>query len=77
MSLYKLLGKKTEEDYHYLFISMPLNYEDGTNVDDEGMIGKVLNDARKNQKETTEKISENKKVMNAKFDENQSKIDAI
>ena len=37
---------------------MPLNYEDDTNNEDEGMIGKVLNDARKNQKETSEKIEE-------------------
>ena len=53
-----LSGNK-KEDKHFLFISMPLNYEDDTNNEDEGMIEKVLNDARKNQKEILKKIEEN------------------
>ena len=56
---------------------MPLNYEDDANVEDEGMIGKLLNDSRKNQKDTNisfeeikKRIDENKKEIN----ENQKEI---
>ena len=47
----KLFGKKREQTYHYLFISVPLSYEDDTNNEEEGMIGKILNSARTNHKE--------------------------
>ena len=52
MLFLELFKGKKKQEYNYLFISMPLNYEDDANVEDEGMIGKILNDARKNQKET-------------------------
>ena len=48
MLLMSMIGKKVEEKEHFLFISMPLNYEDDMDNVDEGMIGKILNDARKN-----------------------------
>ena len=48
MMLFK--GKK-EQTYHYLFISMPLSFEDETNNEDEGMIGKIVNVTRNNHKE--------------------------
>ena len=38
---------------------MPLNYEEEINVEDEGMLGKILSDARKIQGEITEKINSN------------------
>ena len=48
MLLMKLIRREKEESEHFIFISMPLNYEDETINEDEGMIGKILNDARKN-----------------------------
>ena len=39
---------ETAQEDQFLFISMPLNYEDDQNVEDEGMIGKIIYDARKN-----------------------------
>ena len=55
----KLYSEEKEQEYHYLFASMPLNYEEDVDNEDEGMIGKILNDSRKNQKEITEKFEEN------------------
>ena len=49
---------------------MPLNYEDDPNIEDEGMLGKVLNDGRKNQKELNEKIDAIEKKVEKKIDEN-------
>ena len=91
MLFLELFKGKKKQEYNYLFISMPLNYEDDANVEDEGMIGKVLNDARKNQKETITKMDDNEKKMkkeinekidtiekkiNEKIDENQKKVEA-
>ena len=56
MFLFKAFSREKEQSYHYLFVSMPLNFEDDSNIEDEGMIGKVLNDARKNQKDTNERL---------------------
>ena len=44
----KIYTGEKKQEYHYLFVSMPLNFEDDTNNEDEGMIGKILNDSRKN-----------------------------
>ena len=44
----KLFKIETEQKDQFLFISMPLNYEDDQNIEDEGMIGKIIYDARKN-----------------------------
>ena len=54
----RLYSGEKKQEYHYLFVSMPLSYEDETNNEDEGMIGKILNDSRKNQKDITEKFIE-------------------
>ena len=35
---------------------MPLNYEEDANIEDEGMIGKIINDARKNHNEANERF---------------------
>ena len=51
MTLFK--GER-KQSYHYLFISMPLSFEDETNIEDEGMIGKILNVVRNNHKENQE-----------------------
>ena len=59
----KLLKKKAEQEDQFLFISMPLNYEDDANVEDEGMIGKLLNDSKKNQNDTISRFEESKKRM--------------
>ena len=64
----KLFKKEVELEYYYLFISKPLNYEDDVNVEDEGMIGKVLYDSRKNQKETNARFEESKNEIAEKFD---------
>ena len=55
----KLYSEEKEQEYHYLYASMPLNYEEDVDNEDEGMIGKILNDSRKNQKEITEKFEKN------------------
>ena len=44
----EILKIETAQEDQFLFISMPLNYEDEQNVEDEGMIGKIIYDARKN-----------------------------
>ena len=45
-----------EQTYHYLFISMPLSYGEDSNVEQEGMVGKLLNVARKHHKEVSDEI---------------------
>ena len=57
------LKEKKEQTYHYLFISMPLSFEDDTNNEDEGMIGKIVNVARTNHKENQNAIHENHKEI--------------
>ena len=76
-----LFGREKEQTYHYLFISMPLSYEDDANNEEEGMIGKILNSARTNHKETeirfentSKKIEETQEKMDAKIEETQEKI---
>ena len=44
----KFYSEEKEQEDHYLFASMPLNYEEDVDNEDEGMIGKILNDSRKN-----------------------------
>ena len=57
----KLLGKEKEQTYHHLFMSIPLSYEDDTNNEDEGMVGKILNVARAHHKENQATIQKNHK----------------
>ena len=47
---------------------MPLNFEEDANIEDEGMIGKIINDARKNHNETNERFEKIQTEMNEKFD---------
>ena len=73
----KLFKRKKEQTYHYLFISMPMSFEDDTNNEDEGMIGKIVNVARNNHKENQNAIQKNEKAIqdaNAKIDAIQEKI---
>lgn len=51
MFVMRLCKKERELTYHYLFVSMPLSFEDDTNNDDEGMIGKILKVVRAVNKE--------------------------
>ena len=51
MFLMKLFKKERKLSYHYLFVSMPLSFEDDTNNEDEGMIGKILKVVRAVNKE--------------------------
>ena len=67
----RLLRREKEEEYHYLFVSMPLSFEDDTNNEDEGMIGKILNVVRNNHKENQEKALD----ANSKIDALQEKVD--
>ena len=57
----RLLKREPEQEDQFLFISMPLNYEEDPNLEDEGMIGKLLNDSKKNQIDTNTRFEENKK----------------
>ena len=73
----RLYSEEKEQEYHYLFASMPLNYEEDVDNEDEGMIGKILNDSRKNQKEITEKFEKTQEgIKNAEagIKEAQTKI---
>ena len=56
----RLFRKERELTYHYLFVSMPLSFEDDTNNDDEGMIGKILKIVRAVNKENQTGIQENR-----------------
>ena len=49
---------------------MPLSYEDETNIEDEGMIGKIVNVARNNHKENQKAIED----AHAKIDALQEKV---
>ena len=62
----RLLKKEKDQTYHFLFVSMPLNYGDDTTHEDEGMIGKILSANRATHKELT-----------ARIDENQAKVEKI
>ena len=56
---------------------MPLSYEDETNNEDEGMIGKIVNVARTNHKENQEASQANQKAIqdaHAKIDLIQEKV---
>ena len=64
------LKEKKEQTYHYLFISMPLSFEDDTNNEDEGMIGKIVNVAKNNHKENQKAIEENHKENQKAIQEN-------
>ena len=44
----KLFKRDQEQSYHYLFVSMPVSFQDDTINEDEGMIGKILHAARVN-----------------------------
>ena len=72
----KPFSVQKEQTYHYLFVSMPLVYEEDANTEQEGMIGKLLNTARKHHQEViddnSKRFEENKAAMN----EAHSKIDA-
>ena len=70
-----LFGKKKEQAYHYLFVSMPLGLEEDTNNEDEGMIGKILSVARANHKEVNTKIEEAQAKNVAKQEKIDAKID--
>ena len=71
----KLFGKQEEEGYHYLFVSMPLSYEDDTKNEDEGMIGKILNVVRTNHKDADSKIDAMQEKLEKKIDEKIDKVD--
>ena len=51
-------GEK-KQTYHYLFVSMPLGYEDDANNEDEGMIGKILHATRSDFKEVSKNAEAN------------------
>ena len=55
----RLFKSERDQTYHFLFVSMPLNYGDDTTYEDEGMIGKILSANRATHKELTARIDEN------------------
>ena len=55
----RLLKKEEEQKYLYLFVSMPVNFEEDADIEDEGMIGKIINDARKNHSESKDAVEKN------------------
>ena len=63
----KFFKKEKKQTYHYLFVSMPLSYEDDANNEDEGMIGKILHATRSDFKEVSKKFEN--------VDSNQLKVD--
>lgn len=52
----KVFRRDTELPDEYIFASIPYNFGDEGDNDDEGMIGKILYSARMNHKENQEKI---------------------
>ena len=52
----KSFYKKNEQTYSYLFVSMPLSYGEEANIEQEGMVGKLLNVARRHHKEVSDDI---------------------
>ena len=50
---------------------MPLSYEDETNIEDEGMIGKIVNVARMHHKDA----QENQEKMKKQIEAMQEKVD--
>ena len=56
---------------------MPLNYEEDTNNEDEGMIGKLVNVARTNHRDSQAKIDENQGKVEAVHEELKKQIDQM
>ena len=63
---------------------MPVDFEEDADIEDEGMIGKIINDARKKHNDINEKIDKNqaesKDVLvknQVAIKETQTKIEAI
>ena len=69
----KVLNMEREQSFHYLFVSMPINYEEVTINEEEGMIGKILNASRTSSKEFNIRFDENAEENKATL----SKIDEI
>ena len=64
----RIFKREQNQEYHYLFVSMPLNFEEDANIEDEGMIGKIINDARKNHNEANDRFEK----INERFDKVQT-----
>ena len=54
--LRQVVRREPELTFEYIFASIPYNFGDEGDNDDEGMIGKILYSARMNHKESQEKI---------------------
>ena len=59
MCVLRFFKKEKAQTYHYLFVSMPLSYEDDANNEDEGMIGKILHATRSDFKEVSKSADSN------------------
>ena len=59
---------------------MPLNFEEDAKIEDEGMIGKIINDARKNHNESKDAYEKNQvgiRDAHEKIEAIQEKLDEL
>ena len=53
---------------------MPVDFEEDADIEDEGMIGKIINDARKKHNDINEKIDKNQAESKDGLEKNQVAI---